>query len=309
MTQFRPRRRPLPLNSLSSRALRAYACAIKLAPDRVHRCDRGSGIHTGKFPTRGRWISAGLLVWSRVCSFDFLFEPSCCSTGDRLMSRLNSTSRSPTARDRPPAPVPAGDEQDDGPPPVPKPRAGPRGVGRKANLPAWPPPSHGVSKNAPSSPSPQVLPSRVVAAEQQRAPAPLPPAASSSPAPSPVPPVGHSRSVQPQIPPPDLPPPRASLSPPAVVSPPPAQPLPSLAANNNGYAFGTCLQEGHDAINKRHEDELHALESFRAHVFFRAKADREYAQELAKINSRANKTLSSVSQSSAIVQVRRKNLC
>lgn len=228
------------------------------------------------------------------------------------MSRQSTSSpRPPPGRDRPPAPIP--NDADDGPPPVPKPRAGPRvGGGRRGgNLPAWPPPGYTGNQ---SSPSPS-LPSRTGGGggdQQQRAPPPLPP--TQSPAASPGPPHSHSRSPAPPPPshqPPQLPPPRASLSP-SISSPPPPSPphnrvAPTPAGSGgdgkSGFAFGTCLQEAHDAINKRHEEELHALESFRAHVFFRAKADREYAQELAKINSRANKTLSTVSQSSAIVQV------
>ena len=74
-------------------------------------------------------------------------------------------------------------------------------------------------------------------------------------------------------------------------------------------AFGTCLQSAHEAINKRHEDELRALESFRMHVFNRARADREYAEQLVKINMRANRAISSISQASPIVQVRCECAC
>ena len=215
------------------------------------------------------------------------------------MSRPSPASR---PRDRPPPPVPAA-EGEEGPPPVPKPRAAARGVGRRTgggNLPSWPPPGYGGSSPSPSSPA---APTRA-AGSDHRAPPPAPPP-SSSPAPSPVP---TARSPAPQTPQqPELPPFRPPISPPVpsghpqLPSPTPAPPTPG--ANANSFAFGTCLQESHEAINKRHEEELHALESFRAHVFFRAKADREYAQELAKINSRANKTLATISQSSAIVQV------
>ena len=67
--------------------------------------------------------------------------------------------------------------------------------------------------------------------------------------------------------------------------------------------FGSCLQACYDAINKRHDDELRALESLRLHIFNRAKADREYAETMSKINYRANRGLTNVNQSSAIVQV------
>ena len=229
---------------------------------------------------------------------------SCC-----VRRSIHPMSRQSMSSSRPPAPAPPDEAGDDGPPPVPKPRAGPRGgAARRANLPVWPPPGVGAAQGSPSLPK---APSRGTGGEQQRAPAPLPP--SSPPVPPPSPPGAHSRSPAP--PPshfqqPQLPPPRVSLAaspgpplPPSSSSSRHHTPLPPSSGGKDGFAFGTCLQEAHDAINKRHEEELHALESFRAHVFFRARADREYAQELAKINSRANKTLSTVSQSSAIVQV------
>ena len=224
------------------------------------------------------------------------------------MSRQNPASRA--GRERPPPPPAPTDEPGDDPPPVPKPRVGARGAGRRqgaaGSLPTWPPPRlGGASGNATSSPA---LPRD----QQQRPPAPIPPS-SSPPAASPGPPPARSPAPAPPVhqqAAPQLPPFRPSLSPPIPPSNSPPSPLqqhtsvpPRSVHNGNSFAFGTCLQESHEAIHKRHEDELHALESFRAHVFFRAKADREYAQELAKINSRANKTLSSVSQPSAIVQV------
>lgn len=39
------------------------------------------------------------------------------------------------------------------------------------------------------------------------------------------------------------------------------------------------------------------------HVFNRARADREYADQLVKINMRANRAIASISQGSPIVQV------
>lgn len=198
-------------------------------------------------------------------------------------------------KDRPPLPTPG---TNDASPPVPKPRGRGGGVRQpSANLPTWPPPSADSSPGPPSLP-----PSRL----DQRAPAPLPPTATpAAPSPSssrpPAPQThGHAHGSAPSRPPPPLAHPEPA---PSLASPPPPASPSSPRPNKNHVAFGTCLQEAHDAINKRHEDELHALESFRAHVFFRAKADREYAQELGKINARATKTLASVSQPSAIVQV------
>lgn len=184
------------------------------------------------------------------------------------MSRPNPYPR--PARPRA-VPTPGSENSDGASPPVPAPRRG----ARQSNLPSWPPVA-----NAASPPSP--APSKI----DQRPPAPLPP--------SPVPSL-PSRDNGTFSRPPDIPP--VSMSP----SPPVPTPTPSLSKSQ--AAFGTCLQQAHDAINKRHDDELHALESFRAHVFFRAKADREYAQELSKINTRANRTLAAVSHSSPIIQV------
>lgn len=189
------------------------------------------------------------------------------------MSRPNTYPRPPKPRG---VPTPGSESSDGASPPVPAPRRG--GVRQSSNLPNWPPVA-----NAASPPSP--VPSKI----DQRPPAPLPPAPS-----SPVPSL-PSRDTGSFSRPPDIPP--ATMSP----SPPVATHTPALTKSQ--VAFGSCLQQAHDAINKRHDDELHALESFRAHVFFRAKADREYAQELAKINTRANKTLSAVSHSSPIIQV------
>ena len=67
--------------------------------------------------------------------------------------------------------------------------------------------------------------------------------------------------------------------------------------------FGTCLQSARDCINKRHEDELKALEGFRAYIHRRAKADAEYAATLGKIGSQASRETASLSASSNIVQV------
>lgn len=237
------------------------------------------------------------------------------------------SSRGGASRDRPPPPVPSGEDGDEGPPPVPKPRAGPRVVaagGRKRNLPVWPPPSsaNASSSSTTASVTP-ALPSRGGGGSvADRGPAPLPPSSPPSSPMPPAPPRTRTPTAAEQTQPTPPPPRHGSLSPAGVSSPPIHQqpqsprfaPRPRQISSENstsgggggggGYAFGSCLQEAHEAINKRHEEELHALESFRAHVFFRAKADREYAQELAKINSRANKSLTTISQTSPIIQVR-----
>jgi len=85
-----------------------------------------------------------------------------------------------------------------------------------------------------------------------------------------------------------------------------ASPVPTVGSADSeetGEKFGSCLQACYEAINKRHDDEIRALESLRVHIFNRAKADREYAETLSKINNRANRGLTNVNQSSAIVQV------
>ena len=82
-------------------------------------------------------------------------------------------------------------------------------------------------------------------------------------------------------------------------------------------SFGKCLQGATEAIGKRHDDELIALESLRFHVFNRAKQDKAYAEELLKTNMRASKKAAMVSNpSSPIFKVRTvclllmsKNLC
>ena len=69
--------------------------------------------------------------------------------------------------------------------------------------------------------------------------------------------------------------------------------------------FGVCLQQCYEAITKKHEDELLALESLRGHIFNRAKADREYAENLNRMNQKASKKVHNINQSSAVVQVKR----
>ena len=56
-------------------------------------------------------------------------------------------------------------------------------------------------------------------------------------------------------------------------------------------------------INKRHDDELLALESLRAHLFNRARIDREYADKLANANLKSTRKVANINKSSAIVKV------
>lgn len=101
----------------------------------------------------------------------------------------------------------------------------------------------------------------------------------------------------------------------ATSTPPP--PLPPVTRNRglstidggsvSLEGFGHCLQQGYEAINKRHDDELLALESLRGHIFHRARADKEYAESLMKMNQKASKKLTNINQSSAVVQVQTVN--
>ncbi len=67
--------------------------------------------------------------------------------------------------------------------------------------------------------------------------------------------------------------------------------------------FGACLQNSYDTITKRHEDELLALESLRNHVFARSRLDKEYAESLTKMNTKASRKMNSVGTKSSILQV------
>eukprot|EP00731_Ephydatia_muelleri_P017671 Em0010g769a len=70
----------------------------------------------------------------------------------------------------------------------------------------------------------------------------------------------------------------------------------------NAADFGSCLQSARDCINKRHDDELKALECFRVFMHKRAKADAEYAATLGKINSQTAREMAGVGANSIIVQ-------
>ncbi len=161
---------------------------------------------------------------------------------------------------------------------------------RVKRLPQWPPPRSGEDP----SPSPPPVP-------ESRGPvaAPRVNARTSMSPPCPAPTTPKSREKPPAPLPNDQPPPRPL--PPRNLHPAPT----SLAPDPAGESFGSCLQAQtcYDAINKRHEDELRALESLRVHIFHRAKADKEYAESLAKANTRAAKGMANLNQSSTIVQV------
>ena len=116
------------------------------------------------------------------------------------------------------------------------------------------------------------------------------------------PPVKAASQESPYLPPRPNPP--ATV---AVGSLPRLSTLPSTSSSSADYStvdgFGSCLQTGFDAIHKRHEDELLALESLRAHIFNRAKDDKEYADKLSKTNVRASRKVANINKTSAIVQV------
>lgn len=99
----------------------------------------------------------------------------------------------------------------------------------------------------------------------------------------------------------------SSVSPPPPI-PPVARRRPMMEQMSESFSsqegFGVCLQQCYEAITKKHEDELLALESLRGHIFNRARADKEYAESLNRMNQKANKKVQNINQSSAVVQVR-----
>ena len=92
----------------------------------------------------------------------------------------------------------------------------------------------------------------------------------------------------------------------SVTSPPPEPPSSSSFVSNYSQSnnFGSCLQSSYEAISKRHEEELRALESLRGHVFKRQRADKEYAEQLGRINQSCERAAQFPSSTtSSIVQV------
>lgn len=93
------------------------------------------------------------------------------------------------------------------------------------------------------------------------------------------------------------------------MSPPISSPTHNATASDapdlcHGNKFGACLQTSYEAISKRHEEELHALESLRGHVFKRQRADKEYAEQLQRINQSCDRAAQFPSSTtSPIVQV------
>eukprot|EP00731_Ephydatia_muelleri_P017675 Em0010g773a len=78
-----------------------------------------------------------------------------------------------------------------------------------------------------------------------------------------------------------------------------SQVQPAAVSEDN---FGSCLQSARDCINRRHDDELKALECFRVFMHKRAKADAEYAVILGRINSQTARDAGSIATGSKIVQ-------
>uniref|UniRef100_A0A1X7U1C3 FCH domain-containing protein n=1 Tax=Amphimedon queenslandica TaxID=400682 RepID=A0A1X7U1C3_AMPQE len=86
----------------------------------------------------------------------------------------------------------------------------------------------------------------------------------------------------------------------------PSSPSSSISAPDlcqNGSDFGSCLQLNYDAISKRHEEELHSLESLRMHIFKRQKVDKEYSDSLQRINQSCERSAQfPVATTSPVVQ-------
>ena len=92
----------------------------------------------------------------------------------------------------------------------------------------------------------------------------------------------------------------------SITSPPPEPPSSSSFVSNYSQSnnFGSCLQSSYEAISKRHEEELRALESLRGHIFKRQRADKEYADQLGRINLSCERAAQFPSSTtSSIVQV------
>ena len=79
----------------------------------------------------------------------------------------------------------------------------------------------------------------------------------------------------------------------------------SAPSVSQGDRFGACLQASYEAISKRHDEELKALESLRSHIHRRSRADKDYAETLAKINTSCRRSADFGSNPSRIVQVSR----
>lgn len=111
------------------------------------------------------------------------------------------------------------------------------------------------------------------------------------------------KSAPPVSKPPVLGSPSGPISPAAPLSPSSetTQP-PTMSQRMEG--FGSCLQNCYETITKRHDDELLVLESIRSHVFCRARLDKEYSENLLKVNGKVNRKMGNLSnKSSAIIQV------
>lgn len=98
---------------------------------------------------------------------------------------------------------------------------------------------------------------------------------------------------------------RTTFSPTSPTELPAVEPPSSYAPDlTQGQHFGSCLQSSYEAISKRHEEELHALESLRGHIFKRQRVDKEYADNLARINQSCQRSAHfAPSVTSPVVQV------
>ena len=123
------------------------------------------------------------------------------------------------------------------------------------------------------------------------------------------PPLPDPRTFSPPSHQQQYPPPEGAFSP----QQQPSSPSSTLSAPDlcqNGSDFGSCLQLNYDAISKRHEEELHSLESLRMHIFKRQKVDKEYSESLQRINQSCERSAQfPVATTSPVVQVRREGWC
>lgn len=149
-----------------------------------------------------------------------------------------------------------------------------------------------------------------VPAPRRRENTPSSPGLNSSPAAGPPLPARPRPGNRVSRPPPSEPAPPTPTTPRSIAAAPGVFKLPSIASTAAPPApttegFGTCLQDTscYDVINKRHEDELLALESLRAHLFNRSRIDKEYAEKLANANLKSSRKVANINQSSAIVKV------
>ena len=185
--------------------------------------------------------------------------------------------------DLPPRPRPSFNKQASGGKPQGPPVPAPRGSKVSALAESF------LSSSHPPPPSPS----------PRNATAATPPPVPTSARPAPL---NHIANEPPPTPPPSLPSRRVisesgKQSPKGVVSPSPSD----VVSGSSPEGFGLCLQNCYDIINKRHEDELLALESFRNHIFARSRLDKEYSENMAKMNMKASRKMTSVGNKSSTI--------